>query len=182
MKQDDPVWIFGYGSLMWNPGFEYEEVRTARVYGYHRALCVTSWHFRGTKENPGLVLGLDRGGSCKGRIFRITKEAQEKVFAYLHEREMVTDFYKPRWLTAHVGNRKVPAYAFVADPHHEQYAGSLGEAEVILRLLKGVGKGGRSLDYLRSLVAHLDDLNIPDGPLHELLGKTEIAEAKTTRE
>jgi len=158
---------------MWNPGFPYEEVRTARIYGYHRALCVSSWHFRGSQEKPGLVLGLDRGGSCKGRIFSVSKANQKTAFDYFFEREMVTDFYKPKWLTAYAGEEAVPAYAFVADPHHEQYAGDLSEQEVIKRLLNATGKGGRCLDYLRNLISHLDDLNISDSPLHELLRKAE---------
>lgn len=177
MKHDDAVWIFGYGSLMWDPGFPYEAVRTARVFGYHRALCVTSWHFRGTRANPGLVLGLDYGGSCKGRVFRIANADRERVFAYLHDREMITDFYKPKWLTAYLKGTTVRAYAFVADPHHAQYAGDLSEADQIHRLLRGTGKRGRSLDYLRNVIAHLDDLNIPDGPLHELLRRAEEDEA-----
>jgi len=158
---------------MWNPGFAYEEVLTAKIYGYHRALCVFSWHFRGTKEKPGLVLGLDHGGSCKGRAFRVVEKNRQAVMDYLTGREMVTDFYNPKWLPTWLGTgTQVEAYGFVADPTHEQYAGNLSEEGLITHLLQGEGRGGRSIDYLRNVIEHLDEIGIPDGPLHKLFQKT----------
>ncbi len=171
MNEKESFWVFAYGSLMWNPGFEYQDVQTATVYGYHRSLCVYSWHFRGTQERPGLVLGLDRGGCCKGRAFQVQSQQKKKVMDYLTEREMVTDFYNPKWLSAHIGSQSVPAYTFVADPTHQQYAGGIPTEETIALLLQGEGRGGRSIDYLKNVIAHLDDLNIPDGPLHKLLAQ-----------
>ncbi|MCW9033235.1 MAG: gamma-glutamylcyclotransferase [Rhodospirillales bacterium] len=171
MNETESFWVFGYGSLMWNPGFNYEEVQTATIYGYHRSLCVYSWHFRGTQERPGLVLGLDRGGCCKGRAFRINATQKEQVMTYLTEREMITDFYNPKWVPAHVGKQVVSTYTFVADSTHEQYAGGIPLEQTISLLLQGEGRGGSSIDYLKNVIEHLDDLSIPDGPLHKLLSQ-----------
>ena len=100
-KDSGDIWVFGYGSLMWRPDFPHVETRPARLRGYHRALCVLSTRYRGTKARPGLVLGLDRGGSCVGRAFRVAARDADRVLAILHEREMLNRVYNPRWLTAY---------------------------------------------------------------------------------
>jgi len=162
------LWVFGYGSLMWRPDFPFREAAPALLRGYHRAFCIYSFHYRGTIEHPGLVLGLDRGGACRGRAFRVTKADVPAVCDYLHEREMVTGVYVPRMVEIEVGGRRVTAATYLADRSHAQYAGKLTPQQTLRYILQGVGVSGSNLDYLESTVAHLDELGIADGPLHEL--------------
>ena len=172
-------WVFGYGSLMWAPGFAHLEARPARVHGYHRALCVYSVAHRGTVERPGLVVGLDRGGSCLGRAFRVAAAEVEDVRAYLHERELVTHVYVPRTLAARLDDgRRVPAYGFIARRDHPQYTGTLPLDRTVDLVVQGCGDSGACLDYLRNTVRHLDDLGIADGPLHRVLAMAERAAAR----
>ncbi len=171
------IWIFGYGSLMWRPNFPYTEVGPALLRGYHRALCIYSTEYRGTWEQPGLVLGLDRGGSCRGRAMKVDREHADEVIAYLHEREMINRVYKPKWLPVALPTGKVRAYAFVADHGHEKFVSPLSEAEAVRLILQGRGKMGTCLDYVQNLVRHLDELGIPDGPLHRLVKMAEEAVA-----
>jgi cation transport protein ChaC len=173
----DPFWVFGYGSLMWEPGFAYVEARHARVFGYHRALCLLSVINRGTPEKPGLVLSLDRGGSCHGIAFRIAPAEVERTRLYLWEREMVTAAYRPAVLNARLrGGSRAEVLAFVTEPDHPQYyrAESLEQAAVLVR--QGCGARGTALDYLRNVIRHLDDLGIADGPLHRVLKAAEAAD------
>ncbi|MGO7422784.1 gamma-glutamylcyclotransferase, partial [Rhizobium ruizarguesonis] len=122
----DEFWVFGYGSLMWNPGFEFMERSEALVYGYRRSLCVRSFVHRGTRDNPGLVLGLDRGGACRGMAFRISPEKWKEVIDYLRARELVTNVYLERRVRLQLaGRRRVEAVAYIIDREHEQYAGAL---------------------------------------------------------
>lgn len=126
----DDFWVFGYGSLMWNPGFAFEERQQARLHGYRRSLCISSSVYRGTEEKPGLVLGLERGGSCLGVAFRVQGKDQDSVMAYLRERELVTNVYKERVVAiAFADGRRGSAVTYVADPAHEQYIGGLAVAE-----------------------------------------------------
>ena len=167
----DP-WIFGYGSLMWNPGFDFKEQAPAVAYGFHRAFCVSSFHYRGTPQNPGLVLGLDRGGSCRGLAFNIRRADAEQVFSYLWQREMITGIYAPRFIRLQVltGDRPyVNGLTFVADPQHPQYIGDLALPDMVKRISEACGQNGDCHDYLTRTVAHLDQLGIPDGPIHRLL-------------
>jgi cation transport protein ChaC len=162
------VWIFGYGSLMWRPGFDFREAVPARLYGYHRAFCVYSWHHRGTRERPGLVLGLDRGGSCLGRAFRVAAARADAVVAYLDAREMVTAVYRPIEHPVHLPGGAVRARVYVVDRTHPQYAGKL-PLEAQARQIEGAaGVSGVNTEYLASTVAHLDEMGIADGPLHRV--------------
>ncbi len=163
------IWIFGYGSLMWRPDFPYNDFQPALLRGYHRALCIYSVIHRGTRERPGLVLGLDRGGSCRGRALKVAEKNAKEVIAYLNEREMVNRVYRPKWLPVTLPKGKVTAYAFVVDRSHEQYTGRLADAEALKLIFQGAGKGGACLDYLQNTIRHLDELGIPDGPLHRLV-------------
>ncbi|MGE5504914.1 MAG: gamma-glutamylcyclotransferase, partial [Actinomycetota bacterium] len=114
--------MFAYGSLMWRPDFDHAEARPARLLGWHRALCILSTHYRGCPERPGLVLGLDRGGSCVGRAFRVEADKAEAVLRLLHEREMITNVYQPRFLPVTLDDgRRVPAWSFIVDRRHRQY-------------------------------------------------------------
>ena len=167
----DDCWVFAYGSLMWNPGFPYLESCPALLRGYHRSFCVYSHHYRGTPEQPGLVLGLARGGSCRGIGFRVAHENTETVRAYLDERELVTYAYRARTLTMTIPKGTVRAYTYVADPKHGQYAGNLGvecSAEIIMR---AEGCAGLNRDYLINTIRRLEAEGFEDRTLHELLAR-----------
>jgi len=173
------LWVFGYGSLMWRSGFPHLEAHTALIRGVHRAPCVISHRHRGSWERPGVVMGLDAGGSCKGRVYRVAFSDAIEVLDYLHDREMGGyDVYKPakrpvQILTAgqfltESGHRNVSALCFVVDRHHAQYAGGLSYADLVAHIRQGVGEGGTCIDYLANTVRHLDELGIADGPIHRL--------------
>ena len=169
----EDFWVFAYGSLIWRPGFPHLDVKPGLLRGYHRRFCVYSHTYRGTPERPGLVLGLDRGGSCHGLVYRVPAAEGEWVMDYLHDREMVLGVYDPRWLAVDTDDGRVMAAGFVVDPGHPQYAGDLTRAETIRLIRQGEGSGGTCLDYLRNTVAHLDALEMRDHTLHELLHEVE---------
>jgi cation transport protein ChaC len=178
-RRSDP-WVFAYGSLMWKPGFAHVAAKPGRLYGFHRALCMWSVHYRGTARRPGLVLGLSPGGSCLGRCFRIERARWPGVFAKLYRREMITGMYRQQWCRVAVdegragrrGKRRVKkkiwALAFLSDRAHPQYAGKLPDEVMLAAIAKAKGRKGRSREYLADLVRHLDELGIRDGPLHRL--------------
>ena len=170
MSADD-IWVFAYGSLMWRPDFPHAESRPATLHGYHRALCIYSWVYRGTPENPGLVFGLDRGGSCKGVAFRVRGRDREGVLAALQEREMPTRVYVPKWLPVRAGGERLTAYAFVADRDHEQYAKDLGEDDVVRLVRSGVGPAGPCADYVVNTLEHLAEMGIEETRLRRLVAR-----------
>ena len=156
-------WIFGYASLMWRPGFDFVEKRRARLTGYHRSLCISSWEHRGTRQRPGLVMGLDRGGACVGVAFRVAPENQPAVMAYLRERELVTHVYKERVSAVVLSDgQHAEAVTYVADRSHEQYAGRLSVDEAVARVCGAVGGAGRNEDYVLNTAAHMRELGIRD--------------------
>ncbi len=167
-------WVFGYGSLIWRPGFAHVETRRARLYGYRRSLCVYSFVHRGTRERPGLVLGLDRGGSCIGLAFRVPGELRDEVLSYLRERELVTSVYLERVLDISLdGNgvdkgESVKALAYIVDRQHEQYAGGLDAAHAASVIRGAVGRSGNNEDYVLSTLEHLRALGIRDHWLEEV--------------
>lgn len=169
LRIESDIWVFGYGSLMWNPGFEHVESRPALLYGWHRAFCVYSHRYRGTPERPGLVLGLDRGGSCRGMAYRVARGQALDALDYLWDREMVNGVYTPRMLNPVTDEGRVSCHTFTVDRSHYQYAGGLDETEMVRLIRQGVGLGGQNQDYLANTVRHLDALGIGDGPLHRLL-------------
>lgn len=159
----DEFWVFGYGSLMWNPGFPYLERVEAHVFGYRRSLCVRSQVHRGTPERPGLVLGLDRGGSCRGVAFRVDGKDRVDVLAYLRARELVTHVYKERMLPVLLlDRRQIKAIGYVVDRAHLQYAGALDVAEAAAIVREAVGKSGPNPTYVINTVAHLRQMGIRD--------------------
>ena len=164
----DLVWIFAYGSLMWRPGFDHDMVLDAWLRGYHRALCVYSWVHRGTQERPGLVLGLDRGGSCRGRALGVPREREPEILAYLDERELVTAVYRRTRLPVVTAHGRLLAWCYVVRQDHVQYAGKLAEDRVVELVQSGTGRSGRCCDYVVSTVTHLEQMGIADGPLHAL--------------
>lgn len=162
----DDLWIFGYGSLMWRPGFSFLERRLATVRGYHRALCVYSHVHRGTPQRPGLVLGLDRGGSCKGIAFRVAAAEAAETIAYLRVREQATLVYRELHLRARLeDSRSVTALSYAADRSHGQYAGRLDREELARLVLQGEGVSGANPEYVRNTHAHLAELGIHDATL-----------------
>ena len=162
----DDLWVFGYGSLMWRPGFPFEERTVARVRGYHRALCVYSHVHRGTPQRPGLVLGLDRGGSCRGTAFRVAAEHRDETIAYLRAREQVTSVYRELYLSTQLDDgRSVTALSYAVDRGHSQYAGRLAREEVARLVAQGQGVSGPNPDYVRATQAHLAALGIADATL-----------------
>ncbi len=169
-------WVFAYGSLMWEPGFDYEESQPALLRGYHRSFCMYSWHYRGTIEAPGLVLGLDAGGSCRGLAFRVAGARAEEVFAYLHQREMIHHIYLPKDLKVQLpGPRAVRAHTYVADRSNAQYTGKLSLDRTAALIRQGRGSRGDNVEYLENTVRRLDELGVPDGPLHRVLARVRAA-------
>ena len=166
----EPVWLFGYGSLIWNPAIHYAEKRTATIHGWHRAFCLATRAGRGTPDNPGLVLGLDEGGSCNGVAFRLEDATVETELALLWRREMLAGSYVPRWLDVEdeAGLRFGRAIAFTVNPKTEQYAGDLAQQAVIDRLATAAGELGTAADYLFRTCDGLRAEGIPDADLDQL--------------
>jgi cation transport protein ChaC len=167
----DDLWVFGYGSLIWNPGFAFVEQAPARLIGAHRALCIYSLVHRGTPERPGLVLGLDRGGVCHGVAFRVAAARREATIAYLRAREQVTNVYREtvrQVVLDHDGGRRARALVYVADRRHPQYAGALSADEQLRLVRQGHGGAGPNAAYVLSTVAALESRGIRDARLHRL--------------
>ncbi len=172
---DDPgdAWFFAYGSLMWDPGFDHEEVLPALLRGYHRAFCVHSEVYRGTPERPGLSLGLDRGGSCRGLAFRVAEPNRVAVAAYLEKRELVEDIYFCRRVKLTSAAGQLDAHAFIVNRRHAIYAPKQ-PLDDMARIIAGAeGGAGTNRAYLENTVVHLDELGIADGALHDLLRRVE---------
>jgi cation transport protein ChaC len=170
LSQGD-LWVFGYGSLMWRPGFEYIEKVPARLIGEHRALCVYSFVHRGTPENPGLVLGLDRGGACRGIAYRVAEKHRTATIAYLREREQVTSVYREVMRSVWLENKarqRVSALAYVVDRGHVQYAGRLSLAEQLRHVQQGHGQSGNNRDYVLATVTSIEAQGLRDTQLHQL--------------
>jgi cation transport protein ChaC len=165
------LWVFGYGSLMWRPGFDFEEQAPARLRGAHRALCVYSVVHRGTHVEPGLVLGLDKGGSCRGVAFRVVAGAEDETLVYLRAREQVTDVYveASRPITLLDGsNRSFRALCYLVNPNHSQYAGSLSLEEQLHIVRHGKGQAGGNIEYVLNTVRHLEKAGVHDRALSAL--------------
>jgi len=172
-------WVFGYGSLMWRPGFAFAESAPARLAGAHRALCVYSWVHRGTREEPGLVLGLDRGGSCRGVAFRVEEAEREATLAYLRAREQITGVYREAWRPVRLerpGASVVTALCFLVDRGHAQYAGTLPRERQLELVRDSAGASGANRDYVLSTAAHLRELGLRDDALFWLAARLGRAE------
>lgn len=164
----DGLWIFAYGSLMWRPDFPFATRTRARLPGYHRSLCVASNHWRGTPERPGLVLGLDRGGSCVGLVFEVPAQHAAETLAAVRARELVGDVGVYHETFARVlladGTRR-RALTYVADRTHRDYTGPLDRATMLARVRQGAGQGGANADYVRATYAHMLELGLADPDL-----------------
>ena len=171
------LWIFAYGSLMWRPDFAFVERVRARLFGYHRALCIYSHHHRGTEQRPGLVLGLDRGGSCVGQCFRIAAPARAATLDAVRRRELISGVYAEIAAPVRLADgRRLAAVAYVALRGHPQYAGALDEAAVARHVAQGHGTGGPNIDYLRNTQAHLAEMGIRDERLAAVLRRLDGAQ------
>jgi glutathione-specific gamma-glutamylcyclotransferase len=165
------LWVFGYGSLMWRPGFDFVEQVPARLIGEHRALCVYSFVHRGTPEKPGLVLGLDRGGACRGIAFRVPEAMREDTIAYLRAREQVTSVYREVMRSVWLENdarQRVSALTYVVDRGHVQYAGRLSLHEQLSHVRQGHGQSGANRDYVTATVKAIETQGFRDAQLHRL--------------
>lgn len=168
---NNDLWVFGYGSLMWRPGFPYLERIPARLIGLHRALCVYSFVHRGTPEKPGLVLGLDRGGACRGIVYRVAAADRNATISYLREREQATSVYLEtfrRVTLATTPPRELTAMAYVIDRGHVQYAGRLDVDRQVHLIRQGHGQSGANLDYVLSTVSEIEAQGCHDSELHAI--------------
>lgn len=168
-------WVFGYGSLIWNPGFEFKEKQKARIYGYNRALCIHSWHYRGTKEKSGLVFGLNHGGSCIGIAFKVDGSLRKPVVAYLRERELISDVYveinsRVELMEGKLVGERVGALSYVVNRESPQYACDLGLEETARIVSQAIGSAGTNRDYVENTLQSLHNNKIKDRKL-ELICK-----------
>lgn len=170
------LWVFGYGSLMWRPGFVYVDRHRALLRGWRRRLCIYSHVYRGTAERPGLVLGLDWGGACPGVAFRVDAALREATVRYLRERELVTAVYLERTLPVTLTDgRRVSALTYVADRTHGQYAGSMERGGLLRLVRQGFGKSGDNAEYVLNTRDHLRELGIVDRELEWLAAQLRAA-------
>ena len=158
------LWVFGYASLIWKPGFPFAESRRATLVGFHRALCVFSVRYRGSSQRPGLVFGLDAGGSCGGVAFRVAPEEVNATTAYLRDREQVTGAYRAerRLVELAHGGGEVRALCFIANRHHRQYAGGLPVATQVRVVRASHGASGPNAEYVINTADHLAELGVRD--------------------
>ena len=185
-RANDDLWVFAYGSLMWRPNFPFLEKVEARLLGAHRSLCVLSFVHRGTAERPGLVLGLDRGGACRGIAYKVSAQARAETIHYLRKREQVTSVYREvvrpirlRFQT----DRRVPALCYIVDRGHPQYAGRLSLDRQLHLVRQGHGVSGANRDYVIATVAALEQLGYRETELHRLaqLLRAQMSEIKAQR-
>ncbi|PPR11370.1 MAG: hypothetical protein CFH41_00952 [Alphaproteobacteria bacterium MarineAlpha11_Bin1] len=177
MLQNSPpgqmVWVFGYGSLIWNPAFEFDEIRTGILYGYHRLFCFWSKIGRGTPEEPGMMLALDRGGCCKGIVLGVKRERAQDELTSVFMRELVGETYHPKWGQVRTDKGTVSAITFVANREAEQYAGRRPLEEIAHYIAQGSGHLGPCKDYLFNTTQHLEDLGLHDPMMRELCNLVE---------
>lgn len=174
MTGNQDFWVFGYGSLMWRPGFEYVEMRPAWLDNWHRSFCLYSMHYRGTPQKPGLVLGLAEGGRCRGLAFRVAPDQVEMTVEYLIERELNGYAYRPTTLPAKLDDgSEIATYTFVSDSTHRRYAGKLPIERAASIIMDAEGRAGLNRDYLINTVRRLEADGFRDDDLHELLIEVE---------
>lgn len=175
------LWVFGYGSLMWSPGFSFKAKALGRTHGYHRALCILSTRYRGTKRKPGLVMGLCRGGSCWGMAFRVDAAEVRRALVRLWRREMPRRVYAPRLLEVQLrSGRRIRALAFLADPTHPAYVRELdlhGRARLVAQ---GIGQRGPCVEYISNTLDHMRTVGVRDPHLERILHTALALRAKGT--
>lgn len=173
------AWVFGYGSLMWNPAFRFAERRMGTIRGWHRRFCLTQTRGRGSPDCPGLTLALDRGGVCRGIAFRIEAACLRDELLLVWRREMLSGAYLARWVDVATGDGPVRAVTFVVNGTHSRYAGKLSEAETAERILRAGGELGTCLDYFERTVRLLTTLQVQDRALDRI--EREIERSKMAR-
>ncbi len=167
-----PLWVFGYGSLIWDQGFPVAEAQVARLTDWHRSFCMRSIHHRGTPDRMGLVLALDRaaGAFCDGVAFRVSAGAEEQTLAALRARELISSAYREEWLPVLTRDgRDLTALTYVIDPDHDQYCGGLSLIDQAGIIAQAVGGRGTNRAYLQQTAAHLAKLGIADQDLDQLV-------------
>ncbi|NJM71406.1 MAG: gamma-glutamylcyclotransferase [Scytonema sp. RU_4_4] len=167
-KPDSDVWLFAYGSLIWNPIFKFAEQRIGTIYGWHRRFCLWVPQGRGTPDNPGLVLGLDRGGSCRGVAYRIAATDVQSELQLLWRREMVVGCYIPRWVKVFDDTQRLQAIAFVINHQHRAYSGKISFETTVNSIATACGELGSCADYLMHTVNSLMSVGIKDKQLLRL--------------
>jgi glutathione-specific gamma-glutamylcyclotransferase len=169
-------WVFGYGSLMWNPGFAYIRSEAAALIGYRRELCVYSFHYRGTHDNLGLVFGLAAGGQCEGVAFEIAGDVWEATHAYLREREQITMVYDEVVVpvTLKATGESVQAMTYVVNLKHEQCALGLDDQAIADHVRRACGTAGHCIDYVRNTHNHLVKLGIADARLAAIMARLDV--------
>lgn len=171
---DQPLWVFGYGSLIWHPGFEFEQSLVATMPGYHRSFCMRSIHHRGTVDQPGLVLALDarQGANCTGVAFQVAGGCESATIAYLRERELISSAYLEITSMLSLGDgQNIQALTYVIDTQHSQYCSGIPLPEQAEIIANASGQRGSNADYLHNTVAHLNALDIQDTDLLWLDGQ-----------
>lgn len=161
-------WIFAYGSLMWRPGFDYEQKIHAKLTGFHRRLSVYSNHYRGTPERPGLVFGLDKGGSCEGLAYKVSDENWQATLHYVRERELITEIYHEVVLPVEAAGQFIEAVTYIVDHNHSQFAAVKSAADTLAMVRQGHGSSGSCVEYVVNTVQHLRDMKVHDAELEEL--------------
>ena len=167
----DEVWIFAYGSLIWNPAIHFAEREKVLVDGFHRSFCFWTVLGRGCEENPGLMMGLEPGGSSNGLAYRIDVDDLGTEMDILFRRELMSYVYKPTWVDATLAespDKTIKVLAFVVDPEHERFCGELDESTLVRHIATASGPLGRNCDYLFQLTEHLRELGFSDEPLLQL--------------
>lgn len=173
----DNIWVFAYGSLIWNPAFHFVDRKVGRVHGYHREFCLRTHLGRGSPETEGFMLGLKPGGSCKSVAYRIEGQAVETELELVWRREMLTNVYQPRWVRVHTQTGIVPAVTFVMNLNHERYAGDADDEEIVESIATASGRLGRCCDYLFDTVTHLNELGIRDRRMETLAERVRARQA-----
>lgn len=167
-KLDADIWLFAYGSLIWNPLFKFVEHRSGKIYGWHRRFCLWTPWGRGTPDNPGLVLGLDRGGSCRGVAFRLDAATVAAELIIVWRREMIVNSYIPRWVRVFDGKQGFDAIAFVVNRNHRAYVGNISRETTVNSIATAQGQLGSSADYLMQTIEGLAAAGIRDKHLLQL--------------
>lgn len=156
------VWLFAYGSLMWNPLIHSIERRVVTVRGYHRRFCLWTHLGRGTLARPGLTLALERGGACRGIAYRIAEAEAAAELELVWRREMLTGAYRPRWLKLMTAEGPLHAIGFLVNRAHVRYAGRLAEADIVAAIAEANGPLGSCAAYLFNTVSHLEVMGVLD--------------------